>query len=499
MAFGIRWLLVVMMSFTALPDLNLDELVSGAVDYLMGDVAHEFNVYGAAKEAYESRDREVLLSGPAGTGKSRAWLEKIHRAMLDYPGARTLIARKTRASLSESTLVTFEEHVLGEEHPLLMGKAGRPIERNNRSNYQYPNGSRIVLGGMDKPTRILSSEYDIIYVPEAIELTLEDIETLITRLRNGVMPYQQLMMDTNPDAETHWLYQRCLAGATRMIRSTHEDNPVLFNHLAGEWTERGKEYIFGVLESLSGVRKERYRYGRWVTAEGAVYEDYDPTLHLINRFEIPKWWRRFIVVDYGYTNPFTAQWWAMDDDGRLYMYREIYKTKRTVAVHSDHIKRLTAGIPVERWEQMDEGEKRRAYKEGERIEAIIADHDAEDRATMHEAGLMTTPARKDIKRGIERVQERLKKAGDGKPRAFILRDSLVEVDEDLKARAKPTSLAEELPGYIYPKAQDGKPVKEIPVDIDNHGADNFRYMVMHVDDVKGSAGGQVKYRVRGRR
>jgi predicted transcriptional regulator len=41
-------------------------------------------------------------------------------------------------------------------------------------------------------------------------------------------------------------------------------------------------------------------------------------------------------VDFGYTNPFVMQWWAEDPDGRLYLYREIYRTRRLV---EDHAKR----------------------------------------------------------------------------------------------------------------------------------------------------------------
>jgi hypothetical protein len=45
-----------------------------------------------------------------------------------------------------------------------------------------------MIGGMDKPTKIMSSEYDFIYVQEAIELTETDWENLTTRLRNGRCP-----------------------------------------------------------------------------------------------------------------------------------------------------------------------------------------------------------------------------------------------------------------------------------------------------------------------
>jgi len=67
---------------------------------------------GAALTAFYSRAPEVLLSGPARTGKSRALLKLMHLRASKYPGSRHLIARKTRASLSESGLVTFEEKVL---------------------------------------------------------------------------------------------------------------------------------------------------------------------------------------------------------------------------------------------------------------------------------------------------------------------------------------------------------------------------------------------------
>jgi phage terminase large subunit len=82
--------------------------------------------------------------------------------------------------------------------------AGSPIaagaSRRMRQAYHYPNGSEVVLGGLDKPSKVMSTEYDGIYVQEAIELYENDWESLTTRLRNGVVPFQQLIADTNPDA-----------------------------------------------------------------------------------------------------------------------------------------------------------------------------------------------------------------------------------------------------------------------------------------------------------
>src|SRR5690606_16389199 len=128
----------------------------------------------------------------------------------------------------------------------------------------------------------------------------------------------------------------------------------------GEITEQGRRTL-AVLDALTGVRYQRLRKGKWVSAEGQIYETFGPAIHLVNRFDIPQDWRRIRVIDFGMRHPFVCQWWAIDPDGRMYMYREIFMTNRTVRRHSEQIKSLS---------------------EGERIEATICDHDAEDRETL---------------------------------------------------------------------------------------------------------------------
>jgi PBSX family phage terminase large subunit len=409
---------------------------------------------GRALDLFYCQADEVLMSGPAGTGKSRACLEKLHLCCLKYPGTRALVVRKTRASLTETGLVTYEEKVLPAGSPIAAG-----AQRSHRQAYHYPNGSEVVVGGLDKPTKIMSTEYDLVYVQEATELLENDWESLTTRLRNGVMPYQQIIADTNPDGPQHWLKLRCNRSATVMLESRHEDNPRLFDAATREWTADGRTYI-ARLDALTGVRKPRLRHGKWVQAEGAVYDTWDRQVHLIDRFPIPPSWRRIRSIDFGFVNPFTCQWWAIDGDGRMFLYREVYRTKRTVKVHAEQINRLS---------------------EGESYEFAVADHDAEDRATLLENGIATVPANKAVLPGIEAVQERLKDAGDGRHRLFVLRDSLVERDELLVEAKKPCCLVEEVDGYVWAKAADGRPVKDEPVKLNDHGCDAMRYAAIAVD------------------
>lgn len=233
-----------------------------------------YTAHGAAVEVWRGRGPEIVLSGPAGTGKSRACLEKLHFCALKYQGMRGLIIRKTRESLSEAALVTFEDKVLPENSPMALGP-----RRNYRQAYHYANGSEIVVGGLDKPGKIMSTEYDMIYVQEATELELADWLALTTRLRNNVMPYQQIIADCNPDAPTHWLWTRAQAGQALMLHSRHEDNPRLYQR--GDWTEEGRIYRerldrLGMLNPETGERSgteyQRLALGLWVQASGLVYD-----------------------------------------------------------------------------------------------------------------------------------------------------------------------------------------------------------------------------------
>ena len=256
-------------------------------------VSDNLIMVGSNRQIMETEATEVIASGSAGTGKSVSWLRKLHVTAVMYPGSRQAIIRKTRVSLTESALVTYEQKVLGLNHPMLHTGATRA----HRHNYTYPNGSEIIIAGLDTPSRVLSTEFDRIYVQEAIELNEEDWETLLSRLRNGKTPYHQLGGDTNPDAPAHWLNQRSLRGQTPMIFCKHEDNPRLY--WDGQWTQEGIEYL-SKLDALTGVRKERLRYGRWVQAEGVVYDNFSVESNVSEDAEYNPDWRLVWGVDDGY-------------------------------------------------------------------------------------------------------------------------------------------------------------------------------------------------------
>ena len=429
------------------------------------DVRIVTEIRGAPARLFDEAQGEIIISGPAGTGKTRAILEYIHQRCSNEK-IRVLFLRKTAESLKASALVTFQEQVLHEfdgKRSVYDGVTyfGGNTIQSAQFTYQAT-GSRIVIAGIDQSTKVKSTEWDIVFVNEATELTLDDWEMLTGRTDRPSMfakPPSVVIGDCNPDAPTHWIKQRESLGTLKFWQSFHEDNPAMWDRKAKRWTPSGTTYMER-LDGLTGVRYQRLRLGKWVAAEGQIYEGWDPAIHLIDRSVVDPEWPHFWDIDFGYTNPFVWHDWQMDPDGRIYLVDEIYRTGVLVEDHSVNIMARTADKP--------------------RPRVVITDHDAEDRATFErKTGLRTVAAKKDVSPGLQAVASRLKVAGDGKPRLFIVRDACPhrERDRSLIERGKPSCTADEFPTYIWDTRQ-GVKKGEAPLKEDDHGMDATRYQVM---------------------
>lgn len=405
---------------------------------------------GAVRKLWSYKGQEAIVSGPAETGKTMGTLAKVNALLWKYPGCQGVVARKTYKSMQGSVLQSYEKKILGDT----FGKIVKAYGGEKPEWYDYPNGSRLWVGGFDNPDKILSSERDFFYMNQVEEMELKDWEYAITRAtgRAGNMPYAQVFGDCNPGPSSHWIKQRF---GTNLLESRHEDNPTLFDDY-GNILEQGVRSL-AALDALTGVRLQRLRYGKWVSAEGVIFENFDMAKHAkMTRAEVPRCDRFIEVVDFGYTHPFVWQRWAIDDDGRIYVTHEIYFTQRIVEDHCKQINAVTAGMP--------------------RPEAIICDHDAEDRATFERHRRMRTiAADKSVRPGIEDVQNRLKIPGDGRSRFNVCTDALVEVDQKLKDEYKPTKSLDEVELYIWNADKDA-PVKD-----NDHGMDDWRYGCRYLD------------------
>lgn len=254
----------------------------------------------------------------------------------------------------------------------------------------------------------------------------------------------------NPDVPEHFVKREYLDNEELDLRTwqfTLDDNPVLSD-----------EYIDELKASYSGIYYDRYIRGLWVHAEGMVYDEWDPGIHIVDDFDPPPDWFRIRAIDFGYTNPFVCLWGALDEDDRLWIYDEHYEARQLIEYHAERIL------------------ERRMYLR----HATVADHDAQDAAELAAKKVYTTPAQKDVEWGIQRVKARLQRSGDGRPRLMVSR--------------RCRNLIRELPLYRWAPAREGQDEKEVPIKADDHALDALRYMVAHVETMAGAPGKQASKR-----
>lgn len=278
---------------------------------------------GAASELMRCRAREVLLQGPAGTGKTLAALLKLVRLCEAVPGLRALLCRATRVSLTESALVTLEREFLTDAHP---ARKASDATRANRHSYEFPNKSEIICGGMDNPDRIMSTEYDVVLVVEATEITEEAWEKLLTRLRNNRCPFQQAIAECNPGAPGHWLNRRATEGRMVRLVSRHDDNPSLT-----------PEYLDS-LSRLTAHRKKRLYYGQWAAPQGTVFEeDFLPEFNVVDDFDPPGDWPWYLGWDPGFDHPTAIGFLTVSPTGDIFVADEIYSGGFSVREHVEGV------------------------------------------------------------------------------------------------------------------------------------------------------------------
>lgn len=278
----------------------------------------------------DATETEVLFGGAAGGGKSFGQTADALIYALKYPGIRQLILRRTFPELTRSIVNTsfelFPQQIASYNHA--------------QHIWRFCNGSVIEFGICDMDgdvTKYQSAEYDIIRLDELTHFTSYQYLYLISRLRGANSFPKQMKSTCNPGGRGHgWVKSRFIdgkepltaygaAGETKIfIPALVTDNGFLMKS-DPDYQKR--------LKLLPEQEKRALLYGDWNIFSGQVftewkqhYSGYDSHIgsHVIKPFAIPHSWRRYRSFDFGYSKPFCVQWWAVDYDGVVYMYRELY-------------------------------------------------------------------------------------------------------------------------------------------------------------------------------
>lgn len=483
-------------------------------------------LYGGAAELFLSQDREVVIAGGARTGKTHGLLTKAKWEAETFPGWRQLFVRMTRRSLSESVLPDWENKVLGPGHPMLGRRS-----RDGRSTYQHPNGSTVILGGMDDPAGFLSAELDSIKFFQGEQLPdPKGWDMLLSRLSGSAGPFVQAILDVNPGGTGHWILKRCrellclscgnahsdLAavecsrcggaelGRMRWIDSRHADNPYLFDHERGEYRTKGREYLLGVLGRLRGPQREKYLNHQWVDEAGRILDNFDPAVHLLGgelKKEPGRGWQLHVKhdawsetakdpmrrtpvpidwygagYDWGFSpDPGALQVWAYDRYGRRFLVYECLRLKWQIDQWGELAEKLWKEFQF-RYIACDPSfnaiieafNKRLTPFAGRGAPAIAIGADNRLRSKKEDMELV----------GIDLLRWAIRDH-KGEVRSFVMRDAARDgIDPALRDEGRPCGFAEEIPSWVFgTKASTGELLATPSDGCDDHGCAAARYEV----------------------
>lgn len=418
----------------------------------------------------------VLLYGGRGSGKTAGGVQKAQKKIAR--GLSGVVVAPDEKHFKRSTWPQINEWIPIDTE--LTGLPQSPLVEHWSKGDQYVRfitGATMWYGGVKDPDGWRGPNVNWFWFDEpGRHPSRTSMLILLGCIRVGMDV--QGWLTTTPRGVLHWLYpyfiQRKydeeLLDAFEAVGLEVDPDKLIGAHHASTFDNiknLNPMWVATMLATHKGKWKEQELEGKFVSFEGLVYDVYDPSVHLIEkggRGKIQTWWPKWRVIDFGYKNPFVCAWWARNPEGEYIRYREIYMTERTVNEHARQILNLSEG-------------------DGN-IQTTICDHDAEDRATLEEWGIPTIAANKDISSGVQLVYEKLSFDENKTPDLYFERDALVEADPALKAKDEPVCTEDEFTRYVWPQSADGKPIKEIPLDLYNHGMDQTRYLVATLEGIQ---------------
>lgn len=435
-----------------------------------------FRPHGQMRDLFKSHKNIKIAGGTYDAGKTFSCVAYIDQLARNYPGARLTFVHRSLKRVYKNIVPTYEKY-LGFRPRSRADPNPTPITRYGGEHpdfFQYWNGSRIYMNGLDKPQNLLSDFFDAAFVNQAELVSFDTWDELTARVseRAGTLPIAFLIGDCNPSTPNHWIRQQTKAGKLAYFEMTFRDNPEIYDQQTGELTEKGKRRVQR-LQNLEGLRYKRGYEGKWVSGEGLVFDTFLPEVHVIDNFTISTKWARYISIDWGFRNPSCCIWWARSPDDRIYAYKEIYKTKLT---KPDFIRMIKANCDA-----------------SDRIQYAAVDSADQDAVEqLQRAGFRVRQPKKSRSTQIDVIKERLKVDATGAPAIFFLRDRLVHPpDEDLKDTYRPLEVTDEFMSCTYDENMRGTNRDDEAIKGDNHGIDSTAYFILSLQNRQSIGSGRV--------
>ena len=429
---------------------------------------HAFNSRNAKHviQSIEEGATHIVLSGPTRTAKTLLCIDIILRKMFEVPGIQILAVRSDAVDLRETVRKSIKELTKYDlDHPNSPFKVDGGYD--NFHKLTLPNGSTLVLGGMNRPGRILGTAYDIIFYSQIEMSDDEQWNKLQTRIsapagnwvdEEGFTRYL-LISDSNPERLDHYLMKLKDEGEIDWFEFGFEDNPRFFRD--GKRTPSWNE-VERLEKNLTGIWYERYFLGKWGNPEGLVYHLTDA--NFVTRAEMPDIAECDIyrAMDFGMDHPSVCLWIAVHRETKnRYVYREWRRTHTDSDFMTQQVK---------------------AFSKHETIKNTIIEIDEDREKRMKKNGIPCQPAKKgggSVMNGIFLVQSAIRRAqeaaaaeqqaeggfyivNDEKSPLLCVSDPDPDVDPEM-------NLIKELRNMMFNENKDE------PIDENDDAADAYRY------------------------
>ena len=313
-------------------------------------------IYPNAKQwkFLNSTTRHTAYGGARGGGKS--WVIRVKAVMdaMTYgapdpwsEGIRICIIRRTLQDLIKNHL-----------QPLKLMIGNRARYNQNEHMFTFRNGATIQLMYCDNDNdadHFQGIEFDEIFAEEATQLKPDWLAKIAASCR-GVNDFPHSVFYTcNPGGPGHEYIKRLFVD--RIYNDT--ENPEDYSFVQAKVTdnkilmERSPEYV-SFLKNLPPKLRDAWLFGSWEIWSGQYFNDFvhDPDhyddmrwTHVINPIKIRKHWTIYRGFDWGNYRPFSVGWYAVDEDGVMYRFKELYGVQKS---GSDSLANEGVGWPSEK-------------------------------------------------------------------------------------------------------------------------------------------------------
>lgn len=278
------------------------------------------------EQFFNDTHKYVAFGGARGGGKSWAVRVKALLMSLNYPGIRIAVVRRTFGELRQNHII-----------PMKTAAEGAAFYIESKRELAFKNGSVVnflycrCTADLDK---FQGTEYDVMFIDEATQFTEEMYDRMKACVRGTGGYPKRIYLTCNPGGRGHgWVKRLFLDKAYKngeqaedysFIRSLVTDNKALM--------KSNPDYV-NTLRALPEKLRKAWLDGDWDIFEGQFFEEFADVpehyadrigTHVIAPFEVPRSWNIYRSFDFGYSKPFSCDWWAVDPEGRAYLILQLY-------------------------------------------------------------------------------------------------------------------------------------------------------------------------------